>query len=158
MIPGEPWLSPRQRENPECKVTDLLTLKPFYTVCWMHIKKERRAGKSDGYPRGEQGILVVYDDDQGPLLARVYFPDTRVYELHDNGYMVYQKFCDQVSGTSEAPEQATPVERSPEYYLPLVGSRHVDPSTGLTNKTVEIKVTPQLDKVAWRRRVIKGEL
>ena len=89
-------------------------------------------------------------------MARVYFPDTRVYELHDNGYMVYQKFCDQVSGTSEAPEQETPVERSPECYLPLVG--HVDPSTGLTYETVEIKVTSQRDIVAWRRRVIKGEL
>jgi hypothetical protein len=49
-------------------------------------------GKSDGYPRGEQGILVGYDDDQGPLLARVYYPDRRASELHDYGYMVYQSF------------------------------------------------------------------
>jgi hypothetical protein len=55
MILGEPWLSPRQRQYPELKVTDLLTLKPFGTVCWMHIKKERRAGKRDGYPRESKG-------------------------------------------------------------------------------------------------------
>ena len=67
IIDGEPWLSPRQRQYPDRKVTDLTTLQPFGTVCWTHIKKERRAGKSDGYPRGEQGILVGYDDDQGPL-------------------------------------------------------------------------------------------
>jgi hypothetical protein len=55
---------------------------------------------------------------------------------------MYQKFGDQVSGTLEAAEQEAPVERSPEYYFPLVGPRHVDPSTGLTYETVEIKVTP----------------
>ena len=44
--------------------------------------------------------------------------------------------------TTEAPEQEAPVA----------------PSTGLTYETVEIKVTPQRDIVAWRRRVIKGEL
>jgi hypothetical protein len=79
---GEPWLSPRQHQYPDRKVTDLSALKPFGAVCWTHIKKERRVGKSDGYPRGEQGILVGYDDDQGPLLARVYFPDTRVSVIY----------------------------------------------------------------------------
>ena len=35
-------------------------------------------------------MLVGYDDDQGPLLARIYFPDTNIFELHDNGYIQYQ--------------------------------------------------------------------
>jgi hypothetical protein len=69
--------------------------------------------------------------------------------------MVYQRFKDQVIGAKESHEQEGPVERQPENYLPLMGSRHVDPSTGLTYETVEIKITPQRDIVAWRRRVIK---
>ena len=53
-------------------------MQPFGITCWTHIKKARRPGKSDSNPRGGKGILVGYDDDQGPLLARVYFSDTGV--------------------------------------------------------------------------------
>ena len=87
-VPGEPWLSPIQKQYPERKVTDLTQLHPFVTECWTHIKKARRPSKSDGNPRGQHGILVGYDDESGPLLARVYFPDTGIFELHDNSYMV----------------------------------------------------------------------
>ena len=45
MTPNEPWLSPRQRQYLERKVTDLSNLKPFGTVCWIHVKKARRQGK-----------------------------------------------------------------------------------------------------------------
>ena len=48
--------------------------------------------ESDGNPHGERGILVGYDDSQGPLLAKVYFPYTRSYQLHDNGYIKYQTY------------------------------------------------------------------
>jgi hypothetical protein len=58
-------------------VTDLT---PFGTECWTHIIKAKRPGKSDGNPRGQHGILVGYDDESGPLLPRVYFPDTGVFE------------------------------------------------------------------------------
>ena len=88
-IPGEPWLSPKKRQYPERKVKDLTNLKPFGNVCWTHVTKARRQGKTDIEPRGEQGVLVGYDDDQGPLLARVYFTTTGVYELHDNGNIQY---------------------------------------------------------------------
>ena len=37
-----------------------------------------------------------YDDDQGPLVARVYFPDTGVFELHDNSYIRYQSLNGEV--------------------------------------------------------------
>jgi hypothetical protein len=48
------------------------------------------------------------------------------------------------------------VERPMEDYQLLVGSRHIDPKNGLTYERVDIKVTPNRDIVAWRRRVIKG--
>jgi hypothetical protein len=52
-------------------------------------------------------VLVGYDDDQGPLLARIYFPDTKIFELHDNGYIQYQSYKDQITGVNE-PEQEAP--------------------------------------------------
>ena len=93
--------------------TDLLHLKPFGTVCWINVKKARRQGKTDIESRGEQGILVGYDDDQGQLLAREYIPATGVYELHDNGYIQYQAFTDQLIGVHE-PKQEVSVERPME--------------------------------------------
>ena len=155
-VPGEPWLSPIQKQYPERKVTDLTQLHPFGTECWTHIKKARRPNKSDGNPRGQHGILVGYDDEQGPLLARVYFPDTGIFELHDNSYMVYQDFNIQCHslGLHDAAEE--PQVRPVEFYHPLIGTRHVDPQNGLTYETVDIKVTPQRDIVAWRRRVMNG--
>ena len=43
-----------------------------------------------------------------------------------------------------------------ELYAPLVGTRHMDPKNGLTYQKVDIKVTPNRDIVAWRRRIIRG--
>ena len=154
---GEPWQSPRQRQYPDRKLTDLTNLKPFGTTCWTHVKKSRRQGKSDSISRGEQGVLVGYDDDQGPLLARIYFPDTKIFELHDNGYIQYQSFKNQIIGVNE-PEQEAPVDRSLEFYAPLVCTRHIDPKYELTYQTVDIKVTPNRDIVAWSRRIIRGIL
>jgi hypothetical protein len=45
-----------------------------------------------------------------------------------------------------------------EFYAPLVGTRHIDPKNGLTYQTVDIKVTPNRDIVAWRRRITRGVL
>ena len=101
MIQGESWQSPRQRQYPDRKLTDLTKVKPFGTICWTHAKKARRKGKSDSVSGGEQGVLFGYDDDQGPLLARVFFSDTKIFELHDNGYIQYQSFKDQITGVVE---------------------------------------------------------
>ena len=70
--------------------------------------------------------------------------------------MIYQDFNSQChsSGLHDAAEE--PQVRPLEFYLPLRGTRHVDPQNGLTYETVEIKVTPQRDIVAWRRRVMNG--
>ena len=126
-VPGEPWLSPIQKQYPDRKVTDLTQLHLFGTECWTHIKKARRPSKSHGNPRGQHGIFVGYDDESEPLLARVYFPDTGVFELHDKSYMVYQNFNIQCNslGLHDAAEE--PQVRPVELYQPLIGTRHVDP-------------------------------
>ena len=71
--------------------------------------------------------------------------------------MIYQNFNIQVHslGLHDAAAEE-PQVRPVEFYQPLIRTRHVDPQNGLTYETVEIKVTPQRDIVAWRRRVING--
>jgi hypothetical protein len=118
------------------------------------MKNARRQGKSDSISRGEQGVLVGYDDDQGPLLARIYFPDTKIFELHDNGYIQYQSFEDQITRVDE-PEEEPREDHPVEVYAPFVGTRHVDPKNGLTYQTVDTKVNPNRDIVALRRRIIR---
>ena len=39
-----------------------------------------------------------------------------------------------------------------------MGTRHVDPDSGYTYETTEIKVTPNQDIVAWRKRFYNGKL
>jgi hypothetical protein len=57
-----------------------------------------------------------------------------------------------------APEQEAPEDLPLEFYATLVSTRHIDPKYGLTYQTVDIKVTPNRDIVAWRRRIIRGVL
>ena len=99
-----------------------------------------------------------YDDDQGPLLARIYFPQTGVFELHDNSYIRYQNLNEELeSKAGNNPANAT-IVRDPEQYKYLIGTRHVDPDSGCTYDTTEIKVTPNKDIVAWRKRFYNEKL
>ena len=149
--------SPQQQQFPDRKVTDLTKLQPFGITCWTHIKKSRRPGKSDINTRGEQGRLVGYDDDQNPLLARIYFPQTGIFELHDNSYICYQTLNDELERKTGALPVSTFV-RYPEEYKYLIGTRHVDPDSGCTYETTENTVTPNQDIVAWRKRFYNGKL
>ena len=102
-------------------------------------------------------MLVGYDDDQGLLLARIYFPQTGIFELHDNSYICYQTLNDEVERkTSNLPASTT--VRDPEAYKYLIGTRYVEPDSGCTYATTEIKVTPNQDIVAWRKRFYNGKL
>jgi hypothetical protein len=83
-------------------------------------------------------------------VTKVYFPDTGVFELHENGYMVFQNFNIQVHSFGLHDAAKEPQVRPVEFYRPLIGTRHVDPQNGLTYETVDIKVTPHRDIVAWR--------
>ena len=49
-----------------------------------------------------------YDVDQGPLLARICFPQTGSFELHDNSYICYQTLNDEVEcKTGDLPASTT---------------------------------------------------
>ena len=82
MIPGEPWLSPLQRQYPEGKVTELFTLKSFGTVCCTH-RKERRLAKSDLNSRGEEGVWLDMMTRKDHSL--------REFIFHPREYMSYMR-------------------------------------------------------------------
>ena len=49
-------------------------------------------------------------------------------------------------------------ERPLEFYMPLIGTRHIDPYNGLLYETIDVKAFKQRDIVAWRRRILNGQL
>ena len=99
-----------------------------------------------------------YDDDQGPLLARVYFPGTGIFKLHDNSFIRYQSLNAELERKAgESPTNTTTVRVVREYKY-LIGTRHVDPDSGRTYETTEIKVAPNNDITAWQNRVYNGRL
>ena len=154
-VPDQPWLTPRKQQFSDRIVTDVTKLQPFGITRWTHIKKARLLGKSDINPREEQSRLVGYDDDQGPMVARIYFPQMGVFELHDNSYICYQTLIDEVELKTGALPAST-IVRDPEEYKYLISTRHVDPDSGCTYETTEIKVTPNHDIDAWRKRFYNG--
>jgi hypothetical protein len=59
---------------------------------------------------------LEYDDDQGPLLARIYFPQTGVFELHDNTDIHYQTLYEEVLSKSGDNLANATIVRDPEEY------------------------------------------
>jgi hypothetical protein len=45
-----------------------------------------------------------------------------------------------------------------EFYLPLIGTRHIDPFNGLLYETIDVKATKHRNIVAWRRRILNDQL
>ena len=45
-----------------------------------------------------------------------------------------------------------------EYFTPLVGTRHVDPTSGLQYEVVQVKLNRQRYTVVYSRRVIHGKV
>jgi hypothetical protein len=48
-------------------------------------------------------------------------------------------------------------ERPLEVYLPLIGTRHIDPFNGLLFETIDVKATKHQNITAWRRRILNGQ-
>jgi hypothetical protein len=50
------------------------------------------------------------------------------------------------------------IVRDPKEYKYLLGTRHIDPDSGCTYETTEIKVTPNKGIDAWQKRFYNGKL
>ena len=92
------------------------------------------------------------------MLARIYFPQTGIFELHDNSYIRYQTLNDELESKAGDNFANPTIVKDPEEYKYLLGTRHIDPDSGCTYETTEIKVTPNKDIVAWRKRFYNGKL
>jgi hypothetical protein len=74
--------------------------------------------------------VVGYDDLQGSLRVKVYYPATATSEWVDEQLVKYANPLDQL-------EDKKP-ERDIEDFYPLLGTRHVDPDNGMTYETTDV--------------------
>ena len=82
----------------------------------------------------------------------------RFFEFHDNAFVKYQNIQVELETQCKAAEGSAEEvrERPLEFYLPLIGTRHIDLYNGLLYETIDVKATKQRDIVAWRRRILNG--
>ena len=139
-IPGEPWKSPLALQYPDRKAVDLTKIQPFGLTCWVHQKKQIRdqgyGGKSDKKQQARQGILVGYNDQMGPLRAKVYFTDTTEADWYAEELLEYRDSLYELEMKSEHVPVIECEPKELEYFTPLVGTRHVDPTSGLQYEVV----------------------
>ena len=161
-IPGEPWKSPLALQYPDRKAVDLTKIQPFGLTCWVHQKKQIRdqgyGGKSDKKQQARQGILVGYNDQMGPLRAKVYFTDTTASDWYAEELLEYRDPLYELEMKSEHVPVIECEPKEIEYFTPLVGTRHVDPTSGLQYEVVQVKLNRQRYIVVYRRRVSHGEV
>ena len=98
--PGKPWMSPSQQQYPDRPYMDMSRLQPFGLKCFIHQVKEKRnkgySGKSDKKQNAVEGKVVGYDDLQGSLRVKVYFPATATSEWVDEQLVKYADPLDQL--------------------------------------------------------------
>jgi len=159
--PGEEWLSPHEKQYPTRQTMDLARLQPFGIPCWVYQKKPIRdkgySGKSDKKERAVKGRLVGYNDSQGPLHVKVYYPDEGVSKWHPEELLVYADAMTEIEKTSDKPKAKEMESKPLEYFKPMVGTRHTDPEDGITYETTEVKTNKQGYIVAYRREICKGK-
>jgi hypothetical protein len=79
-------------------------------------------------------------------------------KLHDNSYIRYQSLHAESERKAGESSTNTTTFKDVSDYKYLIGTRHVDPESELTYETTEIKVAPNKDITAWRKRVHNGKL
>ena len=128
---------------------DLTKLQPFGIPCWVYQKKPIRdrgySGKSDKKERAIQGRLVGYNDSQGPLHAKVYYPGEGISRWHPEELLEYADAMAEVDKTATKPRAKEMEAKPKEYFDAMVGTRHTDPEDGITYETTEIN-TRQTDR------------
>jgi hypothetical protein len=161
-IPGKPWLSPAQQQYPDRPYMDMSRIQPFGLKCFVHQVKEKRnkgySGKSDKKQNAVEGKVVGYDDLQGSLRVKVYYPATANSEWVDEQLVKYADPLDQLENKNLiVPAEDVP-ERDIEDFYPLLGTRHVDPDNGLTYETTDVFQDKRGYNLVYRRLVTKGRL
>jgi hypothetical protein len=117
-------------------------LKPFDLKCLVHQVKEKRnkgySGKSDKKKNAVEGKVDGYDDLQGSLRVKVYYPATATSKWVDEQLVKYADPLDQLEDKKLIVSAEDIPERDIEDFYPLLGTRHVDPDNGLTYETAHV--------------------
>ena len=94
----------------------------------------------------------------GPLRAKVYFKDTTQTDWYAEELLKYR---DPLYESELKSEHVPIIECEPreiEYFEPLIGTRHVDPTSGLQYGVVQVKLNRKRYIVVYRHRASHGEL
>ena len=136
--PGKPWMSPSQQQYPDRPYKNMSRIQPLGLKCFVHQVKEKRnksySGKCDKKQNAVEGKAVGYEDLQGSLRDKVYYPATANSKWVDEQLVKYEDF------------------------YPLLGRRHVDPDNGLTYETTDVFQDKRGYNLVYRRLVTKGRL
>jgi hypothetical protein len=160
--PEKPWQLPSLQQYPDRPFMDMSRLQPFGLKCFVHQVKEKQnkgySGKSDKQQNAVEGKLVGYDDLQGSLRVKVYYPATATSERVDEQLVKYADPLDQLEDKKLIVSAKDISERDIEDFYPLLGTRHVDPDNGLTNETTDVFQGKPGNSLAYRRLVTKRGL
>ena len=94
----------------------------------------------------------------GPLRAKVYFRDTAKTDWYAQELLEYRDPLYELELKSEHVPIIECKPKEIKYFEPLIGTRHVDPTSGLQYKVVQVKLNRKRYIVVYRRRVSHGEL
>jgi hypothetical protein len=104
-----------------------------------------------------KGRLVGYNDSQGSMHVKVYYPDEGVFKWHPEELFVYADAMTEIEKTSDNLKAKEMKAKPLKYFQQMVGTKHTDPEDGITYKTTEVKTNKQGYNVACRRENCKGK-
>jgi hypothetical protein len=143
-------------------VVDLTKPQSFELTCWVHQKKQVRdqgyGGKSDKKPQTIKDILAGYNDQMGPLRAKVYFKNTKESEWCAEELLEFRDLLYKLELVSEHVPIIEMEPKSIDYFELLIGTRHVDPVSGQQYKVDQVKMNRKRNIIVYRRKVSRGKL
>jgi hypothetical protein len=160
--PGKPWMSPSQQQYPDRPYMDMSRIQPFGLKCFVYQVNEKRnkgyRGKSDKKQNAVEGKGVGYDDLQGSPRVKVYYPAIATSVWVDEQLVKYADPLNQLENKKLIVSAENIPERDIEDFYPLLGTRHVNPDSGLTYETTDVfqdkrgynLVYRRLPRAAWR--------
>ena len=106
----------------------------------MHwICTENKKRELSNKERAVKGQLIRYNDSQGPLHVKVYYPDKGISRWHPEELLVLAYTMAEIENTSDKPRAKKMKAKPMKYFTPMVGTWHTDPEDGITYETTKEK-------------------
>jgi hypothetical protein len=141
---------------------DMSRLQPFGLKCFVHQVKEKQnkgySGKNKKKQNSLEGKAVGYEDLQGSLRVKVYYPATATSKWVDEQLVKYADPLDQLEDKKLIVSAKNIPEQDIEDFYLLLGTRHVDPVNGLVYETTDVFQDKRGYILVYRWLVTKGRL